>query len=69
MTALGGIAIASNVTSTLAFLDAAASGVVDAGDKTKANKASILTPDPLRVEHAMTIQPSTQKSERALDQA
>jgi hypothetical protein len=33
------------------------------------NKTSILTPDPLRVQPAMTIQPSTQKSERALGQA
>lgn len=34
-----------------------------------ANKASILTPAPLRVQPAMTIQPLTQKSERALGQA
>jgi hypothetical protein len=33
------------------------------------NKASILTPDSPRVESFMTIQPSTQKSERALGQA
>jgi hypothetical protein len=33
------------------------------------NKASILTPDLPRVESFMTIQPSTQKSERALGQA
>ena len=33
------------------------------------NKTSILTPDPPRVQSAMTIQPSTQKSERALGQA
>lgn len=35
----------------------------------KANKTSILTPDPLRVQSVMTIQPSNQKSERALGQA
>jgi hypothetical protein len=34
-----------------------------------ANKTSILTPDPLRVEIAMTIQTSTRKSEFALGQA
>jgi hypothetical protein len=34
-----------------------------------ANKASILTPEPPRVQSAMIIQPSTQKSERALGQA
>jgi hypothetical protein len=33
------------------------------------HKPSILTPDPLRVQPAMTSQPSTQKSERALGQA
>ena len=33
------------------------------------HKTSILTPDPFRVESLMTIQPSTQKSERALGQA
>jgi len=33
------------------------------------NKTSIRTPDPLRVEILMTIQPLTQKSERALGQA
>jgi hypothetical protein len=33
------------------------------------HKASILTPDPLRVQPVMTLQPSTQKSERALGQA
>ena len=33
------------------------------------NKTSILTPDPPRVESFMTIQPSTQKPERALGQA
>ena len=33
------------------------------------NKTSILTPDPLRVQTPMTIQPSTQNSERALGQA
>jgi hypothetical protein len=32
-------------------------------------KTSILTPDPPPVQHAMTIQPSTQMSERALGQA
>ena len=32
------------------------------------NKTSILTPDPPRVQPAMTIQPLTQKSERALGQ-
>ena len=37
--------------------------------KQAANKASILTPDPLRVQPAMTTQLSTQKSERALGQA
>jgi len=37
--------------------------------KTKVNKTSILTPDPPRGQSAMTIQPSTQKSERALGQA
>ncbi len=35
----------------------------------QANKTSILTPDPLRVQPAMTIQPSIQTSERALGQA
>ena len=35
----------------------------------KANKASILTPDPLQVEMPDRIQPSTQKSESALGQA
>lgn len=40
-----------------------------ASDQPNANKASILTPDPPRVESAMTIQPSTQKSERAPGQA
>ena len=34
-----------------------------------ANKVSILTPDPFRVEALMTIQPLTQKAERALGQA
>ncbi|MFT5122728.1 MAG: hypothetical protein ACI97B_001360 [Verrucomicrobiales bacterium] len=33
------------------------------------NNTSILTPDPLRVENLVIIQPSTQKSERALGQA
>jgi len=33
------------------------------------NKTSILTPDLLRVQSAMNIQPLTQKSERALGQA
>jgi len=37
--------------------------------KTAPNKKSILTPDAPRVEILMTIQPSTQKSERALGQA
>jgi hypothetical protein len=35
----------------------------------KPNKASILTTDPLRVQPAMTIQPSIQKSKRAIGQA
>ena len=69
VTVFGAIAMISNVSPTLAFIDAAASGVVDARDKTKANKASILTPDPPRVQPVMTNQPSTQKSERALGQA
>lgn len=33
--------------------------------KTKANKTSILKPDPLRVQNAMIIQPSTQKPEKS----
>jgi hypothetical protein len=38
VTVLGGVAALSNVSPALDFLDAAASGVVEAGDKTKANK-------------------------------
>lgn len=38
-------------------------------EQTGANKASILTPDPLRVESYLIIQPLTQMSERALGQA
>ena len=48
-TVLGGIAILSNIAPTLSFVEAAALGVVDAHGKTKANKTSIQTPDPLRV--------------------
>ena len=40
-----------------------------AGNKNEANKTSILTPDPPRVQSVMMIQPSTQKSECALGQA
>lgn len=35
VTVLGGVAMVSNISPALAFLDAAAAGVVDAGDKTK----------------------------------
>ncbi|MBK1834923.1 hypothetical protein [Roseibacillus ishigakijimensis] len=38
VTVFGVIAMLSNVSPTLAFIDAAASGVVDAGDKTNANR-------------------------------
>ena len=38
------------------------------GNKNEANKTSISTPAPWRVESVMIIQPSTQKSERALGQ-
>ena len=43
-------------------------GLAAIGNKKEQNKASISTPDPLRVESIMTIQPLTQKSKSSLGQ-
>jgi hypothetical protein len=69
VTVLGGVAALSNVSPTLAFLDAAASGVVDSGDTTKANKTSLLTPDPPPVPAVMTTTTFTPCSTLAPGQA